>query len=171
MTNRTKSLHALVVAMAGDAIVFNQFLVKGDVLLLLCDRQTFGGYFANLFYFVAGDALRRWAADKRGVAGKAICRQFGMGINRLPRADHQLWRKYCQQHQSGQINSHYKHESFVFHFHSQNSKMLRIWVMPSTANARVIGKCTARHFFITSKVVASQNSFFSIASSDSPCCA
>ena len=41
-------------------------------------------------------------------------------------------------------------------------------VMLSTAKTRVIGKCTARHFFINSKVVASQNNFLSIASSDSP---
>ena len=124
MTNGAESFHALVVTVAGDTIIFDQFLVKGDVLLFLFDRKTFAGYFSDLFYFVAGDALRGWAADKRCVAGKTICSKFGMGINGFSRADHQLWREYRQQNQGGQVNSNNEDDSLVFHFHSQNRKIL-----------------------------------------------
>ena len=126
MTDGPESFHALVVAVAGDTVIFDQFLVKGDILLFLFNGQTFGGFFANLFYFVTGDALRGWAADKRCVAGKTICSKLGMGINGLSWADHQLWREYRQQNQGGQINSNNKDDGLIFHFHSQNRKILRI---------------------------------------------
>jgi len=88
MTNGAESFYALMVTVAGDTVIFDQFLVKDDVLLFFFDRQTFGGYFADLFYLVAGDALRGWAADKRGMAGKTICGNFGMGINGFAWTDH-----------------------------------------------------------------------------------
>ena len=88
MTNGAKSFYALVVTVACHAILFDQFLVKGDVLLFLFDRQTFGGYFADLFYYVAGNTLRGWTANKRGMTGKTIRGKFSMGIDRLSGADH-----------------------------------------------------------------------------------
>ena len=96
MTNGAESFHALMVAVAGDTIIFDQFLVKGDILFFLFDRQAFGCYFTDLIYFVAGYALCGSAADKRGVAGKTIGSKFGMRINGFSWADHQLWIEYRQ---------------------------------------------------------------------------
>ena len=96
MTNGAESFHALVVTVAGDTIIFDELLVKRDVLFFFFDSQAFCGDFADLLYLVAVDALCGWAADKRGMAGKTICGKFGMGINGFTRADHQLWREYSQ---------------------------------------------------------------------------
>ena len=63
MTNGAESFHALVVTVAGDTIIFDKFLVKGDVLFFFFDSQAFSGYFADLLYLVAVDALCGWAAD------------------------------------------------------------------------------------------------------------
>ena len=159
-----------MVAVTGYAILIDQSLVECYLFFLLGYGNTLCGFESYLIHFVTNDTFLRWTANKRGMTGEAICGKFRMRLDELAWTDHQMWDEDRQQNQGGQINGNNEDGRLVFHFHSQNMKILRMWEMPSTANASVIGRCTARHLFIRSKVVASQKSFFSIASPDKPCC-
>jgi hypothetical protein len=44
LTDGTKRLNPLVLTVAGDAILLDQFLVEGHVFLLFCDSDSLGGY-------------------------------------------------------------------------------------------------------------------------------
>ena len=61
-----------MITMTGDTVIFDQLLVKGDVLILFFDEQALGRYFADIFNFMTGNTFLRAAADKGGMAGKAI---------------------------------------------------------------------------------------------------
>ena len=62
LTDRAKGLYALVITVAGNAISFRQFLMEGDVLLLLRDGQALGCLETDLCNLVTGDALGRTAS-------------------------------------------------------------------------------------------------------------
>ena len=112
--------------MAYEAILARDYPIILTVNFVSAVLVLAGTFISDLLYLVAVDTLRGWAADKRGMAGKTIRGKFGMGINGFAWADHQLRKEYCQQNQGRQINSNNEDDSPVFHFHSQNKKMLRM---------------------------------------------
>jgi hypothetical protein len=57
LTDGAKGLHALMIAVARNAVLRKQFLMERDILLLLVDGQALGGLQANLLHLVALDAL------------------------------------------------------------------------------------------------------------------
>ncbi len=79
-----------MVAMTGYAVIFDQLLMKGYILLFFIYGKTFGGYYPNLVYLMAGNTLTRPAAKKGCMAGKAVTGDFGVGVYRFSWADHAL---------------------------------------------------------------------------------
>jgi len=81
LTDGAKSLHAFMVAVAGDTVLRKQFLVERDVLLFLGDGQPLGGLQANLLHLVALDALLGGTSGQYAVAGEAVGSEFQVGVN------------------------------------------------------------------------------------------
>ena len=115
-----------MVAVTGYAILIDQILVECYLFFLLGYGNTLCGFESYLIHFVTNDTFLRWTANKRGMTGEAICGKFRMRLDELAWTDHQMRDEDRQQNQGGQINSNYEYGRLVFHFHSQNKKILRM---------------------------------------------
>ena len=166
-----EGLHPLVVAVAGDAVLLDQVLVEGDELLLVADGHALGGDQSDVRGLVTLGAELRTAAPEGAVAGEAVRLQGAVGLHELAGGDHQVRQEDSQEQQHDQVRADDVSDGFLVHCHCQKRKMLRMCASPRTAKARVMGKCTARHCFIMSRVTASQKTSRSTASPASPCSA
>lgn len=103
LTDRAEGFDPLVVTMASHAILLQQLLVEGDILLFAGNGQPFGGLKSDSRHLMAGNALMGTAAEKRGMAGKAIGGELRVSGNRPARANHQMRHEYHQQDNESQI--------------------------------------------------------------------
>ena len=126
LTDRAEGLHALVVAVAGDAVLLDQLLVKRDVLLLTADGHPLGGQEPDLVHPVADDTLLGRAAPEGRVASEAVGGELQMGVHQLSGTDHQVRGDEGEHQQGRQIDQDDGDDGFSVHFHCQKRKMLRM---------------------------------------------
>lgn len=151
-------LRALVVAVTGQAVRRQELRMKGCLRRGSCPRPgtTGGGSHADIRHGMAADAAIRRGATQRRMACDAIRRQLRMRRHQRAGADHQMRIEEGQCHDHGQVRHDDEQEPGPLHRQPQNRKTLTICAVASTANASVIGRCTAFHCLITSNVRLSQ---------------
>ena len=90
LADGTECLYTFMVAMTGHAVIFNELLVKGNILLFFLYWKTFSGYFSDIVNLMTGDAFTRSAAKKWCVAGKTVTGNFCMSFYCISWADHRF---------------------------------------------------------------------------------
>jgi hypothetical protein len=103
VTDGSKCHHAIVVAVASDTILFDQFLMKGHVLFLAADGLTLGGPNTYLSHLMAAYTLLQCATDEGCMAGKAVGCDLSMGRYGLARTDHEMGHRDGQGDQNHQV--------------------------------------------------------------------
>lgn len=99
-----RELRPGMVAMAGHAVLLNQFLVKrgfsrcfpGD--RRYSDQHALSRSHANSRRGVAGGAALGGCTTQRCVTSETVGRQFGVPLDERARADHEVWIDEYQRH-------------------------------------------------------------------------
>jgi hypothetical protein len=90
LSDRPKRLHASMVAMAGDAVLLDQILMKGDKFLFAGDRHAFGRDQTDVRRLVTLGTFAWRTADKRLVTGETVGLQRAMSLDQVARRDHEV---------------------------------------------------------------------------------
>ena len=114
-----------MVAVAGDAILAEQLLVKSNLRLAGEDGFALGGADADVGHLVAYGAFFRRRAEQKVVAGQAIRFAGAMAVDQLAWADQQVRKGEGQSRERQQVEQKNDFDGPA-HFHSQNRKMLTI---------------------------------------------
>ena len=115
--------HARVIAMAGEAILLHQLLVKRRFGERLLDRHTQGGEFADVGGLMAANAAFGRNAGERCVAGKTVGFKGAVTGNESAGAHHQMGIDKRQHREGDEVRRQNEFEGFA-HCHPQNKNML-----------------------------------------------
>lgn len=90
LPGRPEALHPGMIAMAGDTVRADEFLVERCRRQGFLDWQTCSGEFPYLLRLVTTDAALRFGTSEGGMTGKAVRFQFCMARNQLAGTHHQV---------------------------------------------------------------------------------
>jgi hypothetical protein len=162
-----KLADTFVVAMAGNAILLQQFLMERESDCLGRNRLAVSRLQPDFRKLVTGSALASWSACERLVASETIGRALDVPLDERPWCDHELGVDERERRHRSKIGQQHKKDD-PFHRQPQKTSTLTMCPIDSTANTKVIGKCTTRHCRMRSNVIESQNIACSISSFDRP---
>lgn len=145
-----------MIAVAGHAVRLGQCLVECAQSWPLCDLHPLRGSQTNIGDDMAGYATLGGGALKRGMAGKAIALQFGMGRDQVSGTDHLMGPGEAEGHDPSK-RQHQPNPDRTVHFQPQNRNVETICAVAKAANAIAIGRWILRHFRTQPTAKPSQN--------------
>ena len=123
LPGRPETFHPSMIAMAGDTVRADEFLVERCRSQGFLDWQTCSGEFSYLLRLVTADAALLCGTGEGGMTGKTVRFQFCMAGNQLAGANHQVGIDESQNGQHYQVGGKDPLQRAA-HTQPQNKKML-----------------------------------------------
>ena len=119
----TEALHTSMIAMAREAVLFQQLLMEWRAGEWLGERLAKARQFPDLFGLVTGHAAFGRSPEKWRVTGKTVGFKFAVAGDQLARANHEMGISKGENGQNNQVDRKNDLERLA-HRQPQNKKML-----------------------------------------------